>query len=170
MTLLHNLSACMPISYLLKREYLFIHRPHLGWPMRHASLWHSVKQSYSFLFQVPLLPAACMNLCQGHWLPWGHTPETTPPKALNFSCFSLQPKRRLLTNHWRALTCVEAMSGLHFSGGFSGKTWFFAHLFQGKGTQHDYVVILRKHINQMQSVEGPNSKWVVRLRGRLWRL
>lgn len=44
---------------------------------------------------------------------------------------------------------------------------FFSYLFQGKEKQHNHVVILGRHINEMWSVKGPDSKWVARLRGRL---
>lgn len=69
---------------------------------------------------------------------------------------------------------VEAKSGPALCVLVMGSTGkirvFFPHLFQGKGKQHGYVVILGKLMNKMQSVKWPDSKWVVRLRRRLWRL
>lgn len=158
MMVLYNSSACMPISYLLKREYL--HSQATSRLAREACFSLTVSALLSLLSQVPLLPAgrepaACMSLCQSHWLLWGHTAEeTTPPEALNCSCLSLWPKRRLLTHHWRALTPMEAKSGPALCilvAGSTGKIgFFFSHLFQGKGKQHDYCVILGKHTNKMQ--------------------
>lgn len=175
MMVLYNSSACMPISYLLKREYL--HSQATSRLAREACFSLTVSALLSLLSQVPLLPvgrepAACMSLCQNHWLLWGHTAEeTTPPEALNCSCLSLWPKRRLLTHHWRALTPMEAKSGPALCilvAGSTGKIGFFFFSFISGQRETTWLLCnIRKTHEQNAVVKGPDSKWVVRLTERL---